>query len=399
MTSNPTIFEKAIVSSGDYEDALRKLVADGRSTIEIYEQLAIEDIRGACDLMLPLFQESGGVDGRISLEVLPELATATDKTVAEGLRLAAEVGRPNVMIKVPATPEGIPAIRALTAKGISVNVTLIFSLLQYEEVVEAYLAGLEDRVAAGGKLDGLASVASFFVSRVDSVCDKLLKEKAAAAPELAARCEALLGKLAIANAKMAYEIYERTIAAPRWAKLAAAGALPQRLLWASTGTKDPRYPDTYYVDALLGRRHRRHGAARDAGRLPRSRQAGGAHQGRPRRRQDDGGGVRGGRPRPVARLPRPARRRREVVHHVDEDAARRGRRPARRAARVRRRAARGSSLPDGAAAGDATPRVARAGEGPRAGRASGRRTRRSSPATRRTSGRSRAASAGCARRR
>ena len=194
MTSNPTIFEKAIVSSGDYEDALRKLVADGRSTIEIYEQLAIEDIRGACDLMLPLFQESGGVDGRISLEVLPELATATDKTVAEGLRLAAEVGRPNVMIKVPATPEGIPAIRALTAKGVSVNVTLIFSLLQYEEVVEAYLAGLEDRVAAGGKLDGLASVASFFVSRVDSVCDKLLKEKAAAAPELAARCEALLGQ-------------------------------------------------------------------------------------------------------------------------------------------------------------------------------------------------------------
>ena len=202
--------------------------------------------------MLPLFQESGGVDGRISLEVLPELATATDKTVAEGLRLAAEVGRPNVMIKVPATPEGIPAIRALTAKGISVNVTLIFSLLQYEEVVEAYLAGLEDRIAAGGKLDGLASVASFFVSRVDSVCDKQLKEKATAAPELAPRCEALLGKLAIANAKMAYDIYERTIAAPRWAKLAAAGALPQRLLWASTGTKDPRYPDTYYIDALLG---------------------------------------------------------------------------------------------------------------------------------------------------
>jgi transaldolase/glucose-6-phosphate isomerase len=252
MTSNPTIFEKAIVSSGDYEEALRRLVTEGRSTIEIYEQLALADIQGACDLMLPLFQESNGVDGRISLEVLPELATATDKTVSEGLRLAAEVGRPNVMIKVPATPEGIPAIRALTAKGVSVNVTLIFSLLQYEEVVEAYLAGLEDRVAAGGSLDGLASVASFFVSRVDSTCDKQLKDKAAAAPELAARCEALLGKLAIANAKMAYEIYERTIAAPRWAKLAAAGARPQRLLWASTGTKDPRYPDTYYVDALVG---------------------------------------------------------------------------------------------------------------------------------------------------
>ena len=252
MTSNSTIFEKAIVSSGDYEDALRKLVADGRSTLEIYETLAVDDIRGACDLMLPLFQESGGVDGRISLEVLPELATATDKTVAEGLRLAAEVGRPNVMIKVPATPEGIPAIRALTAQGVSVNVTLIFSLLQYEEVVEAYLAGLEDRIAAGGKLDGLASVASFFVSRVDSVCDKLLKEKAAAAPELAARCEALLGKLAIANAKMAYEIYERTIASPRWTKLAAAGANTQRLLWASTGTKDPRYSDVKYVEELAG---------------------------------------------------------------------------------------------------------------------------------------------------
>ncbi|HEY7371817.1 MAG TPA: bifunctional transaldolase/phosoglucose isomerase [Polyangia bacterium] len=255
MTSNPTIFEKAIVSSGDYEEALRKLVADGRNTIEIYEQLAIDDIRGACDLMLPLFKESAGVDGRISLEVLPELATATDKTVAEGLRLAAEVGRPNVMIKVPATPEGIPAIRALTAKGVSVNVTLIFSLLQYEEVVEAYLAGLEDRIAAANgdaKLDGLTSVASFFVSRVDSVCDKQLKEKAAAAPELAARCEALVGKLAIANAKMAYEIYERTIASPRWTKLAAAGAKTQRLLWASTGTKDPRYPDTYYVDGLIG---------------------------------------------------------------------------------------------------------------------------------------------------
>src|SRR5215471_1455537 len=252
LTSNPTIFEKAIVASTDYEEALRKLALEGKSTADIYEALVIDDIRGACDLMLPLFQESGGVDGRISLEVLPELATNTEKTVSEGLRLAKLVGRPNVMIKVPATPEGIPAIRALTAQGVSVNVTLIFSLLQYEEVVEAYLAGLEDRVAAGGSLTGLASVASFFVSRVDSVCDKQLKEKAAAAPDVAARCEALIGKLAIANAKMAYEIYERTIASPRWAKLAAAGARPQRLLWASTGTKDPRYPDTYYVDALIG---------------------------------------------------------------------------------------------------------------------------------------------------
>ena len=347
--------------------------------------------------MLPLFQESSGVDGRISLEVLPELATATDKTVSEGLRLAAEVGRPNVMIKVPATPEGIPAIRALTAKGVSVNVTLIFSLLQYEEVVEAYLAGLEDRVAAGGSLDGLASVASFFVSRVDSTCDKLLKDKAAAAPELAARCEALLGKLAIANAKMAYEIYERTIAAPRWTKLAAAGARPQRLLWASTGTKDPRYPDTYYVDALVG--------ADTVDTVPPATLDAYLDHGKPAARiKDDldgakrgGGRVRGGRPRPVARLPQPAGRRREVVHHLDEDAARRDRRAARGAARVRVRP------PAHVAARAAATRDRRRGrearEGPRARPRVGGRPDVLLRRRRRTSARSRAASAGCARRR
>ncbi|HEY5089744.1 MAG TPA: transaldolase, partial [Polyangia bacterium] len=252
LTSNPTIFERAIVSSGDYQEALAALVAAGHSTIAVYEALVLEDIRGACDLLLPVYEGSGGVDGRVSLEVLPELATATARTVSEGLRLKDLVGRANVMIKVPATPEGIPAIRALTAQGVSVNVTLIFSLLQYEEVLEAYLAGLEDRRAAGGSFEGLASVASFFVSRVDAVCDRLLNEKAAAGAD-AARCQALLGKIAIANAKMAYEIYERTIASPRWRVLAEAGARPQRLLWASTGTKDPRYPDTYYVDALIGR--------------------------------------------------------------------------------------------------------------------------------------------------
>jgi transaldolase/glucose-6-phosphate isomerase len=254
LTSNPTIFEKAIVSSTDYEDTLRKLVADRHSPTSIYEELVLEDIRGACDLLLPAFQESEGVDGRVSLEVLPDLAANTEQTVSEGLRLAHLVGRPNVMIKVPATPEGIPAIRALTANGVSVNVTLIFSLLQYEEVLEAYLAGLEERIAAGGKLDGLASVASFFVSRVDSVCDKLLADKAKApgSKEEAARCLALQGKLAIANAKMAYDIYERTVGGARWKGLAAKGARPQRLLWASTGTKDPRYPDTFYVDALIG---------------------------------------------------------------------------------------------------------------------------------------------------
>ncbi|MES1164137.1 MAG: bifunctional transaldolase/phosoglucose isomerase, partial [Verrucomicrobiota bacterium] len=252
LTSNPTIFERAIVTSTDYEQPLRKLATEGRSAAEIYEALAIEDIRGACDLFLPVFEASRGVDGRVSLELLPELATDGERSVAEGVRLAKLVGRPNVMIKVPATPQGIPAVRRLTAEGISVNITLVFSLLQYEEVIEAYLAGLEDRKARGGSFDNMASVASFFVSRVDTACDKLLDEKAAQSPADAARAQALRGKIAIANAKLAYEIYQKTIASPRWKTLAAAGARPQRLLWASTGTKDPRYPDTYYVDALMG---------------------------------------------------------------------------------------------------------------------------------------------------
>ncbi len=253
VTSNPTIFEKAISGSSDYEDELQRLVADGHSTQTIYEELVLDDIRRGCDLMLPIFDASGGVDGRVSLEVLPELAADTEQTVAEGLRLAHHVGRPNVMIKVPATPEGILAIRALTAQGVSINVTLIFSLAQYEEVADAYHAGLADRVAAGGSLDGLASVASFFVSRVDAACNKLLALKSvhgsADEAELAGK---LIGKIAIANAKLAYEIYQRTAASARWKALQAKGAKPQRLLWASTGTKDPHSPDTLYVDGLIG---------------------------------------------------------------------------------------------------------------------------------------------------
>jgi transaldolase/glucose-6-phosphate isomerase len=253
LTSNPTIFERAIVASTDYEEPLRKLALEGRTAAEIYESLAIEDIRGACDLFLPVYQASKGVDGRVSLELLPEDATNTDRSVQEGVRLAKLVGRPNVMIKVPATPQGVPAVRRLTAEGVSVNITLIFSLQQYQEVVEAYLAGLEDRKAKGGSFEGMASVASFFVSRVDTACDKLLDEKAAQVPAQAARAQALRGKIAIANAKLAYEIYEKTVGSARWKALAAAGARPQRLLWASTGTKDPRYSDTYYLDALMGR--------------------------------------------------------------------------------------------------------------------------------------------------
>jgi transaldolase/glucose-6-phosphate isomerase len=255
VTSNPTIFEKAIGGSADYDEQLKRLVAEKRSAQEIYEELVLDDIRSGCDVFRGLFDQSSGVDGRISLEVLPELAANTEQTVTEGLRLAHLVGRPNVMIKVPATPEGIPAIRALTAQGVSINITLIFSLAQYQQVSDAYLLGLEDRVATGGSLEGLASVASFFVSRVDAACDKLLTEKAKVGNSTADEIELaqkLLGKIAIANAKLAYEMYQGTIASARWKALATKGAKPQRLLWASTGTKDPRYADTMYVDALVG---------------------------------------------------------------------------------------------------------------------------------------------------
>jgi transaldolase / glucose-6-phosphate isomerase len=257
ITSNPTIFEKAIAASSDYDQALRALVAAGRTTTEIYEALAVDDIGAACDLLLPVYKKTNGVDGRVSLEVLPELSANTEQTVAEGLRLAKLVGRPNVMIKVPATPEGLPAIRALTAAGVSVNVTLIFGLDQYREVFDAYVEGIEQRLASGGSLEGIASVASFFVSRVDSVCDKQLADKAKAASAdgkagVEAQAKELMGKIAIANAKLAHEIYLQVINSARWKALAAKGARPQRLLWASTGTKDPRYPDTLYLDGLIG---------------------------------------------------------------------------------------------------------------------------------------------------
>ena len=177
ITSNPTIFEKAISASHDYDHAFADLVGAGCNAAEIYEALAVDDIRAACDLLRKAYDASAGVDGRVSLEVLPDLASNTEQTVSEGIRLARLVGKPNVMIKVPATPEGLPAIRALTAAGVSVNVTLIFSLDQYREVWDAYVEGLEDRIARGESLDGIASVASFFVSRVDNACDKLLEEK------------------------------------------------------------------------------------------------------------------------------------------------------------------------------------------------------------------------------
>jgi len=243
VTSNPSIFEKAIAGSADYDADLRPLVDAGKSVDEIYEALVLEDIQAAADILRPVFDGSNGADGFVSLEVSPTLAHDTPHTISEARRLHAALSRPNVMIKVPATAEGIPAITALIGDGISVNVTLIFSASQYEAVAEAYLAGLEQLAAKGGDLSRVASVASFFVSRVDSAVDAALEKIGE---------QALQGKIAIANAKAAYARFRALFSGERWARLAAQGARVQRPLWASTGTKNPSYPDTLYVDALIG---------------------------------------------------------------------------------------------------------------------------------------------------
>jgi transaldolase len=240
ITSNPSIFEKAIAGSADYDEAIQGLIGQGYETEAIYETLAIEDIGRAADLLRPVYDATNGVDGYVSLEVSPTLAHDTDGTIADARRLFAALDRPNIMIKVPATPAGIPAIRQLISEGINVNVTLIFSLASYEAVMEAYIAGLE---ANGGDLSRVASVASFFVSRVDSAVDALLAEKSNSA---------LQGKIAIANAKAAYKLFQETFAGSRWAALAEKGARVQRPLWASTSTKNPAYPDTLYIDELIG---------------------------------------------------------------------------------------------------------------------------------------------------
>lgn len=243
VTSNPTIFEKAIAGSTDYDTDLRRLVDDGKSVQEIYETLALDDIAQAADLMRPIYEETGGADGYVSLEVSPTLAHDTGGTIADARRLFATLGRPNVMIKVPATPAGIPAIETLIGEGINVNVTLIFSLDHYKAVAEAYITGLEKLVAAGGNPARVASVASFFVSRVDTAVDRALDEIGDSK---------LQGKVAIANAKVAYAHFCEAFGGPRWEKLAAQGARVQRPLWASTGTKNPHYSDTLYVDSLIG---------------------------------------------------------------------------------------------------------------------------------------------------
>ncbi|MBI2779361.1 MAG: transaldolase [Gammaproteobacteria bacterium] len=255
VTSNPTIFEKAINGSNDYDDALAHLLAQNpaQSSRDLFYSLAIEDIQQAADLLRPVYDKTGGCDGMISLEVSPDLAHDTASSVAEARRLAARVNRPNLMIKVPATREGLPAVTALITDGINVNVTLLFSVLRYEEVIEAYISGLEQALQNGKPLNRIASVASFFVSRVDALVDKLLDEKIkTATPEQQALLKEAQGKAAIANAKIAYQSYERLFATPRFAKLREAGAHAQRLLWASTGVKNPNYSDVMYIDTLIG---------------------------------------------------------------------------------------------------------------------------------------------------
>lgn len=249
-TSNPTIFEKAIRSSTEYEAALRKLVGQGQGVEEIYYDLVVSDIQAAADVLRPVYDASEARDGYISVEVQPRFAADTKATVKEALELVKRIQRPNLMIKVPATEPGLEAITTLIGQGISVNVTLIFGVEQYRKVAEAYIAGLEQAARAGLNLSKIASVASFFVSRLDALIDGELKDKIKQAPADQAKLSALLGKAAIANAKRAYVAFGQLFSSKRFTAL--AGAQRQRVLWASTGTKDPSYRDTIYVDELIG---------------------------------------------------------------------------------------------------------------------------------------------------
>src|SRR4030081_1750591 len=255
VTSNPSIFEKAIGSSDEYDGAIGSALKKGdRSVADLFEHVAVEDIQHAADVLRPVYDRLKGADGFVSLEVSPYLAMDTKGTIAEAERLWKDVNRRNLMVKVPATPEGLPAIEQLIGKGISINITLLFAQKVYVQVAEAYLAGLEKHVAGGGDPSHIASVASFFVSRIDSAVDKELDEKIAKAndPTEKERLAALKGKVAIANAKLAYQQYKRLFSGTRWDRLAAKGARPQRLLWASTGTKNKDYSDVLYVDELIG---------------------------------------------------------------------------------------------------------------------------------------------------
>jgi transaldolase len=253
ITSNPSIFEKAIGGSNDYTDLLTQLGKQGLPTGQIYERIVVRDIQDSADKLLPVYKSTNRRDGYVSLEVSPTLAGDTQGTMEEARRLWKAVNRPNIMIKVPGTPEGVEPVRQLTSEGLNINITLLFAQEAYVAVAEAYLDGLEAALKAGEDISGIASVASFFVSRIDTLVDSTIEERLKTAKgDNAQLLDSLRGKVAIANAKQAYRYYQKMIESPRWKALAARGAQSQRLLWASTSTKNPKYRDVLYIEELIG---------------------------------------------------------------------------------------------------------------------------------------------------
>lgn len=254
VTANPTIFEKSISSGYAYDEQISQLISEGKSTNEIYEAVVITDIRTVADMLRPIYDQTGGQDGYVSLEVSPDLAYDTEGTLSEVRRFWKMVDRPNLLVKIPATPAGLPAIRQALSEGININITLIFSIKTYREVTEAYLSALESRNAEGKDISHMASVASFFVSRVDTLVDKLLEDKikATSDPAEQQKLKALEGKAAIANARLVYQDFKKIFSTPRFESLKHSGAHVQRPLWASTSTKNPAYHDVLYAEELIG---------------------------------------------------------------------------------------------------------------------------------------------------
>ena len=253
ITSNPAIFEKAIAGNKIYDNAIASGIESSKSVREIYEDLVFDDIRKACDIFMPVYEESNGLDGYVSIEVPPDLAKNTESTIAEARRYYKTIDRPNLMIKIPGTPEGLPAVEDAIADGMSINVTLLFSVQSYIDTAWAYIRGLERRVEAGEDISKISSVASFFLSRIDVKIDDRIDEKLKTAGDAdKEKLKAIKGKIAIANAKIAYQKYKEIFSGDRWEALAAKGAKVQRLLWASTSTKNPEYSDVMYVDELVG---------------------------------------------------------------------------------------------------------------------------------------------------
>ena len=253
ITSNPSIFEKAIAGNKIYDEAIEAGIKADKSVVDIYEDLIFTDIRNACDILMPVYEETDGLDGYVSIEVPPDLAKKTDDTVTEARRYYQEVDRPNLMIKIPGTPEGLPAVEQAISEGMSINVTLLFSVESYIDTAWAYIKGLEKRAEAGEDISRVASVASFFLSRIDVMIDERIDSKLESAQgEAKEKLEAIKGKVAIANAKIAYQKYKEIFSSDRWKALADKGAKVQRLLWASTSTKNPEYSDVMYVDELVG---------------------------------------------------------------------------------------------------------------------------------------------------